>query len=121
MQAAAEHCARLAVALEDLAAQESAALTAGDFETIVALQDRAGPLVDFLVGHAGEVARRPDLSARLGAIHTRRARTLEMLSQEAQRAREELAETGAACGRVARIAPVYGRPAAVVSQLQGVG
>ncbi|MDP3072414.1 MAG: hypothetical protein Q8N18_19130 [Opitutaceae bacterium] len=121
METTTERCTRLAVALEDIVAQESAALAAGDYETVVGLQDRAGPVVEYLAAQAAEVARSPALSERIGAIRARRARTLEIISHQAQHARAELAETGAARRRVARIAPVYGRATAAVSQLQVVG
>lgn len=121
MQTTAERCARLTAALGDLAAQEAAALAAQDFDAVLALQDRAGPIVELLAAHADEISRRPALRAELDTIRARRARTLEQISTETERTRSELAETGVAQRRVARIAPVYGRAAMAVSQLHAVG
>lgn len=111
MQTPAQRCARLVSALEDLAAQEEASLQTRDFVAIESIQVRTGALVDDLVALAASMD--VSLRARIESIHARRERSSEWLAQEMTRARAELRETDAARGRVARIAPVYGRtPAA---------
>jgi hypothetical protein len=121
METPAQRCTRLAAALDDLAAQEAAALAAGDFDTVLALQDRAAPLVEFLAARAGEIARHAPLAAALAAVQARRGRSAAHLAAAIARARGELAEAGAARRRVARIAPAYGRGPASASQLCAVG
>ena len=122
MESAAQTCARLISALEDLAGQEAAALQARDFAAAIEIQDRAAPLVDHLARHARDISD-PAQQARLRAVQAKRDRTGEWLAEQIERAREELAQTSAARRRVAQIAPVYGRSPAAASfaHLSAVG
>jgi hypothetical protein len=121
METLAQRCTRIAVALDDLAAQEAAALAAEDFDTVVALQDRSAPLVAFLAAQAGEISRQPPLAAAVAAVQARRRHSAARLAVSIERARGELDEAGAARRRIARIAPAYGRGAVAASQLCAVG
>lgn len=110
-ETAAQRCARIIAALEDLIAQESAALHGRDFSAIDALQERTAPLVDFLAEHR-EVAQTDDaLRNRIASLHARRQRNAEWLEAELGRTRAELNQTQVARRRAAQIAPVYGRSA----------
>jgi hypothetical protein len=122
MESAAQTCARLIAALEDLAGQEAAALQTRDFATAIEIQDRAAPLVAHLAAHARDLTD-PAQQARLRAVQEKRDRTGEWLAEQIERARAELARTSAARRRVAQIAPVYGRsPAGAASgHLSAVG
>lgn len=123
MQTPAQRCARLVTALEDLAAQEECALRAGDFAVVETLQERAGAVIGDLASRSVAMADE-SLRERLVAVSARRARSSEWLAGELSRLRADLAETKASRGRVAQIAPVYGRsPSAtrVASRLEYVG
>lgn len=122
MQAMAQRSARLIAALEDLAAQEAAAVRTGDFVAAGALAERCAPLVD-------ELVRQPNLLAderlrgRLSAVRDRRAETSEALAAQMARTREDLQQTRVAQRRTAAIAPIYGARVAAkgASQLSLVG
>lgn len=123
MPPAAKRCARLIAALEDLAAQEAAAVRTGEFARAGELAERCAPLVDDLVGRAGEIVETA-LQERIRDVNALRARSAEALGREIVRVHEELAQTELARGRAARIAPVYGRRTAratAVSQVSLLG
>jgi hypothetical protein len=110
MHAPAERSARLIAALEELAAQEEAAIRSGELAGVEAVQERAAAIVAGLA----ECVSGMDTAGRerLLAVHARREHTSGWLSAEMTRAQAELRETGLARHRVARLAPVYGsRPA----------
>lgn len=110
METTAQTCSRLLTALEDLAAQEAAALDARDFPAAVAIQGRAAPLVEHLAAHGPPVADKdPAFRARVAAFHAHRLQMGEWLATQVARAREELREMDSSRRRVAQIAPVYGR------------
>ncbi len=119
METSAQRCSRIAAALNDLAAQEAAALAGREFDAAIALQERAAPLVAFLAEHTGDFTR--ELVEKLSAVQARRAHSAMQLAAEIGRTREELHETGAARRRVAQIAPAYGRTSVTPSQLCAVG
>lgn len=121
METPVQRCSRLAAALADLAAQEAAALAARDIEAVLALQERAAPLVEFLSGQAGEIACHAPLAAQLAAVHARRAQSARSLAAEVEKSRGALREAGAARRRIAQIAPAYGRGAPTATQLCAVG
>jgi hypothetical protein len=121
MQTPAERCRRIVTALEDLVAQESAALANRDFNTVLTLQERTAPLVDFIVTTGAAYVAQPDLRARLDALQMRRGQTSELLLAEMQRNRFDLQETRAAQRRVAQIAPAYGQSPVSRRKLQAVG
>lgn len=122
MQAMAQRSARLIAALEDLAAQEAAAVRTGDFGAAGDVAERCAPLV-------AELAQQPNALAdemirrRLSAVRDRRAETSEVLAAEMARLRDELQQTRVAQRRTAAIAPVYGARVAAKgsSQLSLVG
>ena len=121
METGAQTCARLTVALEDLLAQESASLSVNDFGAVIALQERASPLVDHLVAHGPAVADQ-GLRARIAALLFRRAETGERLAVKMAQTRQEMDLTQVAQRRVARVAPVYGQSSVpVTGQLLAVG
>lgn len=109
METPAQMCVRLVTALEDLANQEATTLQARDFPAAVAIQDRAAPLVDLLVAHAGEVDDAA-LRARIAAFMAKRSRTGEWLAEQMAKVREELQQTNVAQRRVAKVGPAYRAP-----------
>ncbi len=122
METVAQTCTRLLIALEDLASQEAAALDARDFARVVAIQERAAPLVEHLGTHGPAVAGRdPVFRARVVALHARRRQTGDWLAAQVEHAREELHRMAASQRRVAQIAPVYGRGGPVSRQLCAQG
>jgi len=125
MQAMAQRSARLIAALEDLAAQEAAAVSTGDFGAAGALAERCAPLVAEIAAQANgkNVMTDEALRRRLRAIRDRRAETSEALATQMARLRDELQQTQAAQRRTAAIAPVYGARVAAKgsSQLSLVG
>jgi len=120
METPAQTCARIITALEDLAAQEAAALETRDFTAAITIQDRAAPLVEHLATYAGEITD-PALRARIAAVHARRDRTGEWLAEQISRVRQQLHDLEAGQRRVAQVAPAYGRGAGASRQLCAVG
>lgn len=121
MESPAQRCLRIATALEDLSAQEAAALAAHEFGTAIALQERAEPLVEYLSAHAEDAAHDARIAAQLIRIRELRGRSEALLSAEIERTRAELREAGAACCRLAKVAPAYGTARPAVPRLQAVG
>jgi hypothetical protein len=119
METPAQRCVRIVIALEDLVAQEGAALANRDFATMLALQERTTPLVNFLVTNAAD-ASEPGLRARITALHSRRKQNNDSLTAEIERTRTDLQQMQVTRRRVARIAPVYGLAAPVRGQWQAV-
>ncbi len=120
MESPGQRCSRIASALEDLSAQEAAALAASEYGTAVVLQERAEPLVEYLTSHAEDLAGDARLAAQVARIHALRGRSEALLSAEIERTRAELREAGAACCRLARVAPAYGSGAVAPSRLSAV-
>lgn len=106
METAAQSCARLVTALEDLVAQETVALGNRDYAAASAIQDRAEPVVEWITAHASSMA--PGLRERLAAIVDRRAANGVLLEHELGQARDGLQQIGATRRRMAKIAPAYG-------------
>jgi len=111
METPAQTCARLLVALEDLAEQEATSLQARDFAAVVHLQQRAAPLVAHLAEHGPAVAD-DALRARIAAWLAHRHETGKWLADQIERTKEQLLKLEASHRRAAQIAPVYGRGAA---------
>lgn len=107
-ESTAQACSRLIAALDDLSAQEAAAIATSDFRAAIDIQHRAAPVVEFLARQDGRALASAD-RLRLGAIHARRERSEKDLAAALQRARAELAELATHRHCVARVAPVYGR------------
>lgn len=110
MATPAQQCARITAALGDLAGQEEASLGQDDLAAVLAIQDRAAPLVAFLAetlpNLSGAEAER--VRADLGEVHARRTRTSDRLDDKIAALRAAMQETIAARGRAARVGPVYG-------------
>ncbi len=121
METSYQRCLRMAVALEDLVAQEAAALESRDYTEVSILQDRAAPLVDFLAQnastHCGDIA----LRNRIAAVQQLRARSSALLASEMARTRAELHESQHAQRQVAKVAPAYARSASIRAKLCAVG
>jgi|SRR5687767_3920002 hypothetical protein len=120
METVAEHCERIVTALEDLVAQEGAAVASRDFNAMLALQERTAPLVDFLVAKA-PAASGSTLRNRIFTLHDRRRQNGDALAAEIERTRAELQQMENTRRRVAQIAPVYGQPGLTRGQWQAVG
>lgn len=120
METPAQKCARIISALEDLVAQEGAALGAGDFTAAHAIQERTEPLVSFLVSQP-EHASEPRLRRRIEALHARRTQHSERLAGRIAQVRGELQETTLHRRHVAQVAPAYGRSTKTRHQLSAIG
>jgi len=121
METPAQTCARLVVALEDLVACEAASMQNRDFSSVLQIQERAAPVIDYLVINGSRYTDRA-LQKRIHALAERRRLTGELLSAQLAEVKENLQSTRASQHRVARIAPVYGSaPAPVSGQLSAVG
>jgi hypothetical protein len=121
METAAQKCARLLSALEDLSGQEQAALYAEDFATVLKIQGRAAPLVEYLGQHGPAVAD-ARFRNRVGDYLRQRAAMSERLASRIAEVKVELAGKQVSQARVARLAPVYGTAGmAAPRNLQAVG
>lgn len=121
MESPVQRCVRIVSALEDLAAQEAAAVARGDFATVQALHDRSAPLVEFLAAAGAEALAAAGLRRRLAAVYELRARSGEVLAAAMAQVRVELAQTEAGQRRAARIAPAYGTHEVRAPRLQVMG
>lgn len=122
METPAQTCARLLVALEDLAAQEAIRLEARDFAGAVKIQERAAPLVEHLAAHGAAVAASDTaFRSRVAAFQARRLRTGEWIAEQMARTREQLQRVEASQRRATQIAPVYGGTPKPTRQLCAVG
>jgi hypothetical protein len=121
METPAQRCARIVGALEDLAAQEAAAIETHDFAGALTVQDRAEPLVDFIVRDAHAGVCDGAITSRISAVQMLRARTSEKLAQEMARTRNELQRMQATKSRVAQVAPAYGRSRPAAGNWQAIG
>lgn len=120
METPAQRCLRLVAALEDLVHQESATLAKGDWSGAAAVQERSGPLVDFLSNDTA-AKNDPALRARLAGIHQRRDESSRALQQKIEETRSDLQQTHAAKRRVAQVAPAYGASPSPRHRLQAKG
>jgi hypothetical protein len=121
METPAQRCGRLVAALDDLAAQEAVALHARRFEEARAVQNRAAPLVDFLVACGVDVAD-DALRSRVSALLLRRNQTDKWLADQIERVRAELQQSEETQRRLAQVAPAYGRSGTSFRrQLKAVG
>jgi hypothetical protein len=120
METPRQKCARLLVALEDLVGQEISCVRTGDFAGLCSLQDRAGPLVTWLVEHGPAIAD-ADIRRRIAGVLESRQRTAAALASEIARTRSEVDGLSVSLRTVARVAPVYGRAVPVRRQLAVVG
>lgn len=110
METSFHRCARLLTALEDLANQEALLISSGDYDGVLAVQERAAPLVAGLALVAGGADAA--LRRRASDLITLRARSREQLAVKIELAREELGAIEASRNRMTQIVPAY-RPAAV--------
>ncbi len=121
METPHQRCVRIAGALEDLVAQEAAALGSRDYIEMSVLQDRAAPLVEFLAQNATAHAGDAVLRNRIAAVQQLRACSSAQLAIEIELARVELRESEHAQRQVAKIAPAYTRGASNRAKLCAVG
>ena len=121
METSAQRRVRIVSALEDLVAQEGAAVTNRDFTALRDLQQRTAPLVDLLISSQGEKADDPEIDPRIGQLITRRNGNSASLATEIDRTRAELDQIQATRRQLARIAPIYGHSIPAGSQCQVVG
>lgn len=121
MESPAQRCTRIVAALEDLVAQEAAAVAREDFVAVQALHERIAPLVEFLVSAGADLLGAAGLRRRLTAVYDLRHRSGEAVAAAMARVRSELDANQASRRRAARIAPAYGQPGVRTSQLQAIG
>ncbi len=121
METSHQRCLRIAGALEDLVAQEAAALESRDYSAAGNLQDRAAPLVEFLAQNAPVHAVDAVLRSRIAAVQQLRARSSAQLAIEIERTRVDLLDSEQARRQVAKIAPAYARSASNRAKLCAVG
>lgn len=102
-----EKCARLVVALEDLASQEAVCLKSRDFAAVLSIQGRVEPIIGYLSQHAADVD--PAVRDRIAVVLKLRHESGEWLAEELGKTRAELDALEAKKRRVAVVAPVYGK------------
>jgi hypothetical protein len=107
METQAGKCARLVMALEDLAVQEAATLHAGNIAEAALIQARAAPLVDFIAAVGFQIAD-SDLHARIAGLLKLRKKSLERLGTDVGAVRSELQRMESCERTVAQVAPAYG-------------
>lgn len=120
METAAQTCARLVGALEELAGHEAVSAAARDFGGLADVQRRAAPLVAFLAAHARDVTD-PLLRERVFRVVGRRQQTAQALGRQAAATREALQAIDERRARIARVSPLYRPPTAVRNRLAAVG
>jgi len=111
MEAAGQKFQRLVSALDDLVTQEAVNLNDRDFEAVLDLQRRADPIVTALA-ELGVAVADAMTRARLTSLLARRQGNIDVLESQLATTREELEAVQASAGRIARIAPIYGRAGA---------
>lgn len=111
--AAASPLHRLVPVLEDLVDGERCAIEGQDFDSLAEIQSRLDPIIERLVELAPVAS--DELRARVLALISRRDEHSEWLGQELAEAKAELGRINAGRRNVAKLAPVYGRPAAASS------
>jgi len=120
MESAAQTCARLLIALEDLVEQEAGLLASEQVLAMADLQDRMAPLVERLVALAPVADS--SIRVRVQELVQRRSYTGAELASRLLHLRGELDRMAEARHTVNRIAPVYGAmPPAARSQFSAVG
>lgn len=108
MEAARRKFDRLLGALDDLVTQEAATLQARDFDSVVAIGQRADPVVAGLAELAPEVA--DDLArAKVAGLLARRQHNMDFLETQLVTAREELLALSSSMRRVSRLVPAYAK------------
>ena len=111
MDASQQRFNRLVGALEDLVTHEAATIAGHNFEAVGEIQQRAQPLVEAIAGMGADVADAV-ARARVAALLARRQHSIEYLESQLETARSEMMAIQESTLRAAKIAPVYGRPAA---------
>jgi hypothetical protein len=120
METPRQQCARLIVALQDIADQEGASVRSGDMAMVRSLQERAAPLVEWLVQNGPAIAD-AEIRRQIAAILALREKSARLLATAAAQARAEVESLNGRQRTIARIAPVYGKPAPVRRQLTAIG
>jgi hypothetical protein len=121
MEAPAHACVRVIAALDDLVEQEAAALRNEDWTAVAGLQERIGPLVDFLTLEGMQGTNGSELRDRMAAVYARREGTSRLLARTIEQTKRDLEQTRVVRRRVAQIAPAYAGIAATRHRLQAVG
>lgn len=121
MESLSQRCTRIVAALEDLAAQEAAAVAREDFAAVQSLHERTAALVEFLASAGADVLGAAGLRRRLTAVYDLRHRSGEAVAAAMARVRSELDANQASSRRAARIAPAYGERDVRTSRLQAIG
>jgi hypothetical protein len=97
-------CTRIAAALATLAREESAAVRSGDFDRVTEIQDRAAPLIEFLLLQRDIAFGVRELLERCQA---QREETSRWLDGEMARMRNQRNEWVSHQRRLARVGPAY--------------
>ncbi len=111
-------CTRIAAALAGLVKEEVHAVYSGDFETVTEIQDRAAPLIEFLVRHGDAAAGAREL---LETCHGQREETSRWLATEMARIDDQRRVWDSHRRRLARVGPAYGRFTPLPPQLSLAG
>ena len=119
METSAQKSVRLVHALEDLVAQEAAALQSQDFTQVLAIQGRAAPVVQLLASLADDVPA--GMRPRIKALLEQRQRSDAWLANEIEAVRVKLRETTETQRRLVRLAPAYRTVALGANRLSAVG
>lgn len=120
MESPGQACIRLVTALEALCEEEAACLRHSDFDNVIAIQARIGPIVLRLSTLASE-APNEAIRTRIAAVIERREEATKWLAAEIERTRERLNEIRGSQRRAAQVGPAYGSQKIVRSQLSARG
>lgn len=114
-----QKCARLVIALEELAAEESHCIETGDIATVLGIQKRLEPIIRYLSDHAADADR--GVRDRIAAVLDTREKSGARLEAELKKVRKQIDELDARKRRAAAVAPVYGGAAQPRGRLNAKG
>lgn len=108
MESSRQKFDRLTQALADIIDLEQASLASGDTADLAEIQHRAGSVVGAIVALPDEV-RDAAARARIASLLSRRQGNIDLIESQLATMRDEIQAVQASTGRMARIAPAYGR------------
>lgn len=108
MESSRQKFDRLTQALAEIIDLEAASLAAGDSADLADIQHRAGSVVDAIVALPEDV-RDAAARAKVASLLSRRQGNIDLMECQIATLSEEMQAVQASTGRMARIAPAYGR------------
>lgn len=101
-----QKCSRLVVALEELVSEEAHCIETRDIATVLSLQKRLEPVIEYLAQHAADADR--SLRDRIAAVLSVREKSSAKLDLELQQTRKQIDELDVRKRRAAAVVPAYG-------------